>query len=114
MVTNNKLIDPSVIYNLDIFNFHRDCKAMATDFVSQNSSSGSHWLMLRMEASTPPPPEQEELRHLYPIQRTKEWPHALFMFPLTEIEMDKNDMNKNNKLYYCHFPQCLQYTALLF
>lgn len=55
MVTNNKLIDPSVIYNLDIFNFHRDCKAMATDFLSQNSSSGSHWLMLRMEASTPPP-----------------------------------------------------------
>lgn len=42
MVTNNKLIDPSVIYNLDIFNFHRDCKAMATDFVSQNSSSGNH------------------------------------------------------------------------
>lgn len=32
MVTNNnKLIDPSVICNLDIFNFNRDCKAMAAN-----------------------------------------------------------------------------------
>lgn len=60
MVTNNKLIDPSVISNLNIFNFHRVCKAMATDFVSQNSSSGSHWLMLRMEASTFPHPGQNK------------------------------------------------------
>lgn len=48
-------------------------KAEASNLVSLNSRSVSHWLVLRIAASTPQ--EVGEIRHRYNLQRREEWLH---------------------------------------
>lgn len=71
-------------------------KAEASSFVSLNSSSVSHWLVLRTAASAPQ--EAGEIRHRYNLQRTEEWPHYLIhALPQNKRNWQKNYMNTDNK-----------------
>lgn len=79
-------------------------KAKASSFVSLNSSSVSHRLVLRTTASTPQ--EAEEIRHQYNLEnRMTSLPYS--HSPPIQTEIDKNYMNTDNKFPCYQLPQCL-------
>lgn len=65
-------------------------RAEASNFVSLNSRSVSHWLVLRTAASAPQ--EAGDIRHRYNLQRKEEWPHHLVhALPTCKEKLTKND-----------------------
>lgn len=91
-----------------------DFKPEASSFVSLNSSSVSHWLVLRTVTSNQPTRSRRDKASVRPSESRRMTSLSYSRSPLTQAETDKNGMNTDYKFPCDHLPQCLWDAVWLF